>query len=106
LRLEGLKSVLNVSKNWLFRSFLNLFEALLLDNETKESYIDKNNEANEKKEINKKKKDQSRGELKSHRTDKTSDDDDDILNKLGRRKTVVEQKYFDICDPKLINQIV
>ena len=57
LRLEGLKSVLSVSKNWLFRSFLNLFEALLLENETKESYIEKNNEVNEKKEINKKKKD-------------------------------------------------
>lgn len=31
LRLEGLRPVINVSKNWLFRSFLNLFESLLLD---------------------------------------------------------------------------
>ena len=106
LRLEGLKSVLSVSKNWLFRSFLNLFEALLLDNETKESYIEKNNEVNEKKEINKKKKDQSRENLKSHRTNRTNEDDNDIIGSFGRVKTVVEQKYFDVCDPKLINLIV
>lgn len=41
MRLESLKPVITVSKNWLFRSFLNLFEALLLDTETKESYIEK-----------------------------------------------------------------
>ena len=55
LRLESLKPVLSVSKNWLFRSFLNLFESLLLDTETKESYLEKENEAREKEEINKKK---------------------------------------------------
>ena len=55
LRLESLKPVLSVSKNWLFRSFLNLFESLLLDSETKESYLEKENEAREKEEINKKK---------------------------------------------------
>lgn len=45
LRLESLKPVLQVSKNWVFRSFLNLFESLLLDNETLESYIEKQDEA-------------------------------------------------------------
>ena len=48
LRLEGLKPVLAVSKNWVFRSFLNLLESLLLENETKESYMEKENEAKEK----------------------------------------------------------
>ena len=52
MRLEGLKPVLSVSKNWLFRSFLNIFESLLLDTETKESYLEKENEAREKEEIN------------------------------------------------------
>ena len=41
LRLEGLQPVLGVSKNWLFRSFLNLFESLLLDEDTLESYNEK-----------------------------------------------------------------
>ena len=54
--MEGLKPVLAVSKNWLFRSFLNLFEALLLDIDTKESYLEKETEAKEKQEINEKKK--------------------------------------------------
>jgi len=65
LRLEGLKPVLNVSKNWVFRSFLNLFESLLLDVETKESYIEKYNGASEKKDINKRKKVMGRDDLKS-----------------------------------------
>ena len=57
LRLESLKPVLQVSKNWLFRSFLNLFASMLLDQETRESYIEKQDEAQAKKEINQKKKD-------------------------------------------------
>ena len=56
LRLEGVKPVLAVSKNWIFRSFLNLFESLLLDEDTLESYNEKQTEANEKREINQKKK--------------------------------------------------
>jgi len=28
------------------------------------------------------------------------------LGKLGKRKTIVKQKYFDIIEPKEINQIV
>ena len=36
LRLEGLKPVLQTSKNWLFRNFLNLFESLLFDEDTRE----------------------------------------------------------------------
>ena len=74
-RLEGLKPVLGVSKNWLFRSFLNLFESLLLDDDTLESYNEKQNEANEKREINQKKKQMNH--MKSSRTDKTSESDDD-----------------------------
>ena len=54
-RLEGLKPVINVSKNWVFRSFLNLFESLLLDHDTMESYLEKQKEADEKEEMKKKK---------------------------------------------------
>jgi len=36
-RLESLKTVIQVTKNWSFRSFLALFESLLLYNETRES---------------------------------------------------------------------
>ena len=56
LRLEGLKPVLAVSKNWLFRSFLNLFESLLFDKDTRESYLEKETELKEKAEINEKKR--------------------------------------------------
>lgn len=65
LRLEGLKPVLKVQKNWVFRSFLNLFEALLFDKETRESYIEKQNEANEKKELNNQKKAMAEGGMTS-----------------------------------------
>ena len=36
LRLESLKPILSVSRNWQFSSFLNLFESLLLYQESKE----------------------------------------------------------------------
>ena len=48
LRLEGLRPILPVSKNWQFNSFLNLFESLLLDGETKESLIEKEEEIRER----------------------------------------------------------
>ena len=44
--------------------------------------------------------------MKSHRTNRTNEEDNDIIGSFGRVKTVVEQKYFDVCDPKLINLIV
>ena len=75
LRLEGLKPVLQVSKNWVFRSFLNLFESLLLDNETLESYIEKQDEAQAKKEINQKKKDMRT--MRSARTASEEDEEED-----------------------------
>ena len=54
-RLEGLKPVLGVSKNWLFRNFLNLYESLLFDADTRESFLEKERSINEKKELNLKK---------------------------------------------------
>lgn len=53
----------------------------------------------------------TRGTLKSNRTDKTSEDemDEDRANSgnpLKKRNTIVEQKYYDKCDPKDINKIV
>ena len=88
LRLEGVKPVLAVSKNWIFRSFLNLFESLLLDEDTLESYNEKQTEANEKREINQKKK--AMNQMVSGRTDKTSESDEENLNKstVNRRSTV------------------
>lgn len=50
LRLEGLRPILQVSKNWQFNSFLNLFESLLLDGETKESLIEKEEEIRQREE--------------------------------------------------------
>jgi len=35
-RLEGLKTIIPVSKNWQYRSFLNVFESLLLADLSKE----------------------------------------------------------------------
>ena len=102
MRLEGLKPVVAVSKNWIFRGFLNLYEALLFGNDTRESYLEKQAEADEKKEISKKK--QAMGQVKSARTDRTSDDDD--AGGALRRPKVAVQKWYDTVDPKEINQIV
>jgi len=60
-RLEGLKPVLAVTKNWVFQSFLNLFESLLLDDETLEAYIERQDDLAAKKELNQKKRDMHRG---------------------------------------------
>jgi hypothetical protein len=45
LRLEGLKPIVLTSKIWQFKSFLNLFESLLLSGETKDSLREKELEA-------------------------------------------------------------
>ena len=108
-RLDGLKPVIKVSKNWVFRSFLNVFESLLLDEETLESYIEKQNEAAAKKEINQKKRDLRT--LTSQRTDRgdSMDDDDEELShrkSMTRKSAPVKQRYFDIIDPGEINRIV
>lgn len=47
LRLEGVKSILPTSKIWQFKSFLNVFESLLLNGETKDSLRKKEFEAQE-----------------------------------------------------------
>jgi len=41
LRLQSLKPIVPTSKVWQFKSFLNLFEALLLNGETRETLIEK-----------------------------------------------------------------
>ena len=45
LRLEGLKPIVPTSNIWKFKSFLNVFESLLLNAEIKESLFDKELEA-------------------------------------------------------------
>jgi dynein heavy chain len=40
-RLEGVKSVIQVTKNWSFRSFITFFESLLMKTDTRESLIKK-----------------------------------------------------------------
>lgn len=52
-RLESLKTVIQVTKNWSFRSFLALFESLLLRNETRESLSIKEQEMKDKEEARK-----------------------------------------------------
>lgn len=47
LRLQSLKPIVTTSKIWQFRSFLNLFESLLLNDETKASLRKKQTEAEE-----------------------------------------------------------
>ena len=90
LRLEGLKPVLSVSKNWLFRSFLNLFESLLLGDDTRESYIEKQNEAKEKQEINLKKTALHRSKSHLHQMDDEEDEEAAALQRsLSRKATIV-----------------
>ena len=98
--MEGLKPALTVSKNWLFRSFLNLFESLLLDEDTMESYLAKQYEAKEKKEIAKKKLAMARSKTRME------NEDDESPEKQPLRASVVRQKYFDIVEPREINKIV
>ena len=43
-RLESLKPVIMVTKNWIFRSCLSLFESLLLKNDTRDSLLKKEQE--------------------------------------------------------------
>ena len=107
LRLEGLKPVLSVSKNWLFRSFLNLFESLLLGDDTRESYIEKQNEAKEKQEINLKKTALHRSKSHLHQMDDEEDEEAAALQRsLSRKATIVTQKWFDTMDPQTINKTV
>ncbi len=48
-----------------------------------------------------------RGNLKSNRTDQTSDvEDDDESRKNIKQRTAIVQKYYDIVEPKVINSIV
>ena len=49
-RLESLKTVIQVTKNWQFKSFLNLFEALLFRGETRVSIGKKEQEMRDKEE--------------------------------------------------------
>ena len=96
---------MNVSKNWLFQSFLNLFESLLLDEDTLESYNEKQTEANEKREINKKKK--AMNNQKSERDGASESDEDEIRDQvLKRRSTKIEQKWYDVIEPKVINLLI
>lgn len=49
-RLESLKTIIPVTKNWQYRNFLNLFESLLLKQETRVSLSKKEQEARDKEE--------------------------------------------------------
>ena len=49
-RLESLKSVVPVTKNWMLRSLLSLFESLLMKNETRDSLSKKEQEQKDKEE--------------------------------------------------------
>lgn len=114
-RLEGLKPVVQVSKNWQFNSFLNLFESLLLDGETKESLLEKEAEAREREEQL-----QKRQKLTSMKTEGSTavKSDDEVLSDQSpldeadreasapRKKTTREAPYYEVMEPKKLNWII
>ena len=107
-RLQGLKPVLKVSPNQQVRSFLNLFEGLLLDKDTKEVFLEREDEEKVKKEAHMKR--QTSKNITSGRTNYTEDEDEGGLtsrNKtLRQQKTQNAQKYFDVIEPKRINWLI
>ena len=52
-RLEGVKPVIQISRNWVFRTFLSLFESFLLKSETRDSMGKKEQEQRDKEEAKK-----------------------------------------------------
>lgn len=101
LRLESLKPILSVSKNWVFRSFLNLFESLLLYNESMEQLIDRDDEERAREE--------ARQQNLAKRTNR-SDEDDEHQDKpaMVASKSAAVQKYYEggLVEPAEINKII
>jgi dynein heavy chain len=116
LRLEGLKPIIQVSKNWQFQSFLNLFESLLLDGETKESLLEKEEEARQREEQLKKRASltslKTMGTMKSAKSDddelsdrsQREDDDAELAPKKKKAARVVP--YYDVMEPKRLNWVI
>ena len=115
LRLEGLRPIVRVSKNWQFRSFLNLFESLLLDGETKESLREKEEEARQREEQLKKRA--SLTSLKAMGTLQSLKGDDDAGSEQSPRSDEAEgappkkragraAPYYDVMEPKRLNWVV
>ena len=75
-----------MSKNWQFNSFLNLFEALLLDGETKESLIEKEEEIRQREEQMKK-----RASLTSNKETRMSKVEEDDLSDRSPREDDAEE---------------
>ena len=120
LRLEGLKPIVQVSKNWQFNSFLNLFEALLLDGETKESLIEKEEEIREREEqMAKRASLTSLNSLKAmnpaaakaeedNLSDQSPREDDPDLEASAQRKkkSTKAAPYYDVMEPKKLNWVI
>lgn len=93
LRLQSLKPIVTTSKIWQFRSFLNLFESLLLNGETKASLRNKKKEAEETARI------KAKVDLKvknSAVSNQISDDSEAEQENEGRKHI---QPYFDVVEP-------
>ena len=74
----------------------------MLDEATREAYIERYAEANEKKELAKKK--QAMSQLKSGRTD--ASDDEDGARPAMKRKVAAQQPYYDVVEPREINAVI
>lgn len=100
LRLQSLKPIVTTSKIWQFRSFLNLFESLLLNGETKASLRNKKKEAEETARI------KAKVDLKvknSAVSNQISDDSEAEQENEGRKHI---QPYFDVVEPSQLNHII
>lgn len=88
-----MKPIVTTSKIWQFRSFLNLFESLLLNGETKASLRSKKKEAEETARI----KAKADLKVKSGTVSKQISDDSEAEQENEGRKLI--QAYFDVVEP-------
>ena len=95
-----MKPIVTTSKIWQFRSFLNLFESLLLNGETKASLRSKKKEAEETARI----KAKADLKVKSGTVSKQISDDSEAEQENEGRKLI--QAYFDVVEPSLLNHII
>jgi Dynein heavy chain AAA lid domain len=96
IRLQGLKPIVPTSKVWQFRSFLNLFEALLLNGETRESLAEKEAEQAAHTRVQK-----SDFKESVNKDDEMDSNDESRQASSPTRKQ--RQQYFDVVEPSLIN---
>ena len=108
MRLESLKPILAVSKNWQFSSFLKLFESLLLFDESMEQRIDRDEEERAREEARKVNLGVKRQGSKIMADDDEDNDQAQDENVSGAQGSVTKQKYYEggLVEPAEINKII